>query len=170
MFLPRADPTVQPTTPTPTPTASPSTHNGKSANVVTFVIVVLAIIAGLACFYMLYWRRRPSPHPKTQLVISRTGQAYLRTHYPSGTRTERRERQRIIEQVQREQESCRECEANAGVRRVEEGPEGGVNPPKYSRAADDIQVSEREAAEALAQTTIRVPPPAYNPSETRSPC
>lgn len=51
---------------------------------------------------------------------------------------------------------------------MEERSQGGVNPPKYSSAVDDAPVSEREAAEALAQATIHAPPPAYNPSETRA--
>ncbi|KAF8610363.1 hypothetical protein BDV93DRAFT_517494 [Ceratobasidium sp. AG-I] len=134
----------------------------------TFVIVLLALLGGFTCFYMLYWRRRASPHPKPQIFVSRTGTAYVGTYSPSGERTERQKRQRILEQLRQEQESHRERETNVGVWRVEERSQGGVNPPKYSSAVEDIRVSQQEVVEVLAHATIRVPPPAYNPKEIRT--
>ncbi|KAG8745986.1 hypothetical protein FRC10_006550 [Ceratobasidium sp. 414] len=158
MLLPRADVT-QSVQPTPTPTVgAPSALGSTSYNVLTITIAVVAGAVALACFYLLYWRKRPT-HPKVQL----TGVARLRVGGP--------DRWRIIEQAQREQEARDRSEGDWGVRRKEEGHRDGVALPKYSRDAvvGDREPNEHEITETQTQTAISVPPPAYDQTVARPP-
>ncbi|KAG8701504.1 hypothetical protein FRC08_004047 [Ceratobasidium sp. 394] len=155
MLLPRVTQSAQPTA------GTSSALNHKSYNILTIAIAVVAGVVALACFYLLYWRKRPT-HPKVQLCVSRTGVARLRV---GG-----QDRWRIIERVQREQEARDRFEEDWGVRR-KEGRRDGITLPKYSRdlAVGDRQANGLEIVEIQIQAAISVPPPAYDRTIARPP-
>ncbi|KAB5591797.1 hypothetical protein CTheo_4743 [Ceratobasidium theobromae] len=168
MLLPRADSTQATYSPTvsltATETASATVISRSSTyNLVSFVIAGITAGVGLMLFYLLYWRKRPSRSEAPQLVVSRTGVAYVRTR---GTR----ERRRIIEQVRREQEASDRCEAEWGVRRMQEHeqqPRGCVGLPTYSRSPEPAQVGRSQMEDIGTHMVIQIPPPAYDQTGAR---